>query len=191
MQAKIEIGKASSFATAFYSSVVKERLPLFRAMQKARQKAKDAECIPVLYLRYDGSSGAQADLLFEESTSEFPQAGRSQGGSVTVSEDQCPWCHVSLDPKQAEQDCCPICASDLRCPKCKVKIEGLYPKDREEVRCQSQKCRFRIVRYRDPVDEGLRSQTGATVRELDRPKLTVRGDDQKDVFGSAGEGAPQ
>jgi len=190
MQAKIEIGKASSFATVFYSSIVEQRLPLFRAMQLARQKAKDAECIPVLYLRYDGSSGTQADLLFEESTSDSPQAGLSRGGSVTVADDKCPWCWGDLVGKQAEQDCCPYCASDLRCCKCKVKIEGLLPKDREEVRCQ--KCRVRIIRYRDPVDEGPRSQTTATVREFDHgPELTVRGDKQKDVFGSAGEGGPQ
>jgi hypothetical protein len=189
MQTRIRIGDASSFAGVFYRAIVNDRVPLFRAMQLARQATSEAAaCIPVLYLRYDASRKEQADWLFDEPSA--MQSGSSPSAGKSVEGGQCPWCRQTLDPQQAQQECCPRCGSDLRCPGCKTPIVGMIEEGTKSIRCQRRECRAVICRFVDTqvapastgVDKAVEPRGFSTARTTDASKQAL-GELQKDVFG--------
>ena len=195
MQTKIRIGEANDFASVLYRSIIKDRLPLFRAMQVARQKVGAAACIPVLYLRYDPERADQAGLLFEETPGEPGQVSPgARGRGESVEGGKCPWCRTALDPSQAKEDCCLECGSDLRCPNCKGEIAGFVPEGAERIRCQKRGCQQLIFRYKDAptvpastlIDKPLQSQGPDSARTAEAVSTHASGEDQKDVFEIAG-----
>jgi len=193
MQAKIQVGPASSFASRFYQSIVKDRLGLFRAMQVARTQAGDAARIPVLYLRYAPDRRDQADLLFEDAPPENKRPGPSRGDAVNIDGPKCPWCFEELTPQQLTGARCPYCGSDLCCPKCGTPAQGPFPKDILKTFCTKHGCRdgllFRWVEPQAPpvptgeiVDLSRTERPGAPNASDKSREQTFGRERQKDPF---------
>jgi len=138
MQAAVKNAAANTFAEDFYSAVLKERQPLYRAMQTARLKSGEMACIPVLYLGQDKEGENEAAILMDPIDIDAAGTGvKPLSPGVAINQITCPWCGVvrKLKVATAKPKKCSVCTSPLYCLHCEKEFQTEITEDQDSYFC--------------------------------------------------------